>query len=410
MGVLIVGACGAVGKRLLQALSTRGTRVVAADRLPVFPPQVEQLAAATEPNVDVRDGEALRRVLKNHPEVNTIWNLAAPLSVETALDPSVANEITIGGMRNVLESAVATGTARRICFTDSIGSFGASSPRQDCSARWLAENPNQDPGSDYGIQKRGCRELMQQYQQDHGLDTRFAVLPGVLHSEALWGNGTTEYALEALQAASWGQNYVCPLDLDVRMPMVWENDLMRGLLALMDAPAEKLCEPGRGYVMPGLSFTARELFEEIRKIVPEFKATQELDEIMNKFSKIWPDTLSSEEVSRDLGYSPRVGLAEMVQTVLAAHAKRNKRSRLLLNSLDIDGDGHICQSELETFLSAIVSSERDEGIVSAIAKQCFDDMDKDHDGAVSIEDFQLWSKSNSLLNVIDKCRHPTPPA
>ena len=33
------------------------------------------------------------------------------------------------------------------------------------------------------------------------LDPRFAVLPGVLHTEAVWGNGTTEYALDALLAA-----------------------------------------------------------------------------------------------------------------------------------------------------------------------------------------------------------------
>ena len=33
-------------------------------------------------------------------------------------------------------------------------------------------------------------------------DPRFAVLPGVLHSEPIWGNGTTEYALDALLASS----------------------------------------------------------------------------------------------------------------------------------------------------------------------------------------------------------------
>jgi threonine 3-dehydrogenase len=47
------------------------------------------------------------------------------------------------------------------------------------------------------------------------------VLPGVLHAEAVWGNGTTEYALDALLAAlhqetrlglPTGDAFVCPVD------------------------------------------------------------------------------------------------------------------------------------------------------------------------------------------------------
>jgi hypothetical protein len=32
---------------------------------------------------------------------------------------------------------------------------------------------------------------MASFAADHGGDPRFAVLPGVLHSEPVWGNGTT---------------------------------------------------------------------------------------------------------------------------------------------------------------------------------------------------------------------------
>ena len=53
--------------------------------------------------------------------------------------------MTIGGMKNVL-SAMSEVGARRICFTDSIGSFGATAPRVGTTARWLHENPTQDPG------------------------------------------------------------------------------------------------------------------------------------------------------------------------------------------------------------------------------------------------------------------------
>ena len=93
-----------------------------------------------------------------------------------------------------------------------------------------------------------------------------AVLPGVLHSEPVWGNGTTEYALDAMLAASRGEDYACPIDMDVRLPMVFADDLMRGLTSLAYAKESELKEPQRLYNMPGLSFTPAELFHEIRQV------------------------------------------------------------------------------------------------------------------------------------------------
>lgn len=55
--------------------------------------------------VDVRDKEALKKLFREYADENTtIWNLAAPLSVDTAIDPSVAEAVTVGGMANVLEA------------------------------------------------------------------------------------------------------------------------------------------------------------------------------------------------------------------------------------------------------------------------------------------------------------------
>jgi len=135
MSVLIIGAAGAVGKRLVGALAKRGRKIIVADRLPRLPDSLVEAATAAVPNIDVRDAAAIRKLFKDHRGIKTVWNLAAPLSVETAMDPSVAEAVTVGGMRNVLEAMAETGV-RSICFTDSIGSFGPSAPRKGCTARW----------------------------------------------------------------------------------------------------------------------------------------------------------------------------------------------------------------------------------------------------------------------------------
>lgn len=47
----------------------------------------------------------------------------------------------------------------------------------------------------------------------------------------------------------------------------------QGLLALQFADEEELLEPQRVYCMPGLSFSPRELFEEIKHFKPTFEVT-----------------------------------------------------------------------------------------------------------------------------------------
>lgn len=74
---------------------------------------------------NVRDQKSLERVLATHyDDLGCIWNLAAPLSVETAKDPSHAECVTIGGMDNLIKSIVATGL-QQVCGTSLLASFRA---------------------------------------------------------------------------------------------------------------------------------------------------------------------------------------------------------------------------------------------------------------------------------------------
>lgn len=138
---LIIGAAGAIGKRLCAALTARGHRVIATDRMEQLPGSLQRSMGALGTcvgSVDVRDAPALRALLKKYGDANTtVWNLAAPLSVETALDPAVAEAVTVGGMRNVLAAMSEVG-AKRICFTDSIGRCVSSHILRGVLLRWLA--------------------------------------------------------------------------------------------------------------------------------------------------------------------------------------------------------------------------------------------------------------------------------
>jgi len=417
---LIIGAAGAIGKRLCAGLTARGHRVIASDRMERLPGSLRRSMGnlgTCVGGIDVTDAAAVRALFKKYANANTtVWNLAAPLSVDTALNPEIAEAVTVGGMRNTLAAMAAVG-AKKICFTDSIGSFGASSPRQGATARWLIENPTQDPGSDYGRQKRGCRELMEAFMRDHGGDSRFAVLPGVLHTNPVWGNGTTEYALDALLAAPHqatrlglptGEAYVCPVDPDVRLPMVFADDLIKGLIALQEADADSLTEPQRGYCIPGLSFTPNELFAEIRKHHPGFGFRVNKDENMNKFANLWPDEVGTTAPLRDLGYAPEVKLPDMVATVLAAHEIRNENSAAAWKAIDDDGALTLNREKLEKFIRKFEVQGREtyqvtgQLAVDAILGKLMDQLDGDRDGYISWKAFSEWNRSNNIEEMLAK--------
>lgn len=74
-------------------------------------------------------------------------------------------------------------------------------------------------------------------------DTRWAVIPGVLHSDKTWGAGTTEYALDMILHAFQKKEYVCPIHADMHLPMIYTTDLITGLIALQDAEKEALKAP-----------------------------------------------------------------------------------------------------------------------------------------------------------------------
>ena len=272
--VLVIGCSGAIGQRLVSGLLRRGYEVVAPlHRTPLPKELATNEHVHQEFGFDIRSMEKVDQLFKKYArKVECVWNLAAPLSVESEKDSSYAEDITVRGMERILACMAKYG-ATRICFSDSIGSFGKSSPREQCPANWLTSNKSQDPGSVYGRQKRRCRELLNSFSKRiDGADTRWAIIPGVLHDNPEWGAGTTEYALDAIKAAVLGEVFKCPVPVDKDLPMIYSDDLVKGLIALMEAPGEKLKEPENGYSICGFSFSAARLFEELKgKYFPDFR-------------------------------------------------------------------------------------------------------------------------------------------
>ena len=323
--MFIIGASGAIGQQLIQAcIERRGAfSCIAAINRTSLP---EELAAQTicEFGFNVKNRESVQSALAKYKnDIFAVWNLAAPLSVDTAHDPLAAHDVTVKGMRTVCECMQELGL-HRIYFSDSIGSFGKTAPRENATVSWLLANPEQDPGSEYGVQKRQCREIMREFAESFGFDTRFVVIPGVLHAQAQWGGGTTEYALDALLAAHRGRAYVCPIGRSVRLPMVYIDDLTRGMLDVSFAAKGSLHAEQSGYNLAAFSFSPDELFGEIKKHYPsaEFSFDSAANVHAAAFSETWPDSLSPSEALTDFGFEASFELTRTVALIITAHRLR----------------------------------------------------------------------------------------
>lgn len=330
---LIIGCSGAIGLQLAEKLvNIYGDQsvIAALHRSPL--PEHLVSRCICEFGFNILDNETIVALLAKYGKrIRGIWNLAAPLSVDTAKDPAKAHDVTVGGMRRLLEAMRAHEGLDTIYFSDSIGSYGCDAPRENASVEWLVGNPTQDPGSDYGIQKREIRELLAQYHREHHFDCRFAIIPGVLHTGATWGGGTTEYALDALFAASKGEHYACPISETERLPMIHSTDLIEGLIALMTAPAETFpFEKLGGVPIAGFSFSPSDLFATITKKLPSFEGKFSYDEAVNPsaadFAKKWPNSLDSSEAASYINFSATRGIEETVDEILAAHRERIEHS------------------------------------------------------------------------------------
>jgi nucleoside-diphosphate-sugar epimerase len=70
-----------------------------------------------------------------------------------------------------------------------------------------------------------------------------------------------------------------------------------------------------GYNLAAMTFTPRELADEIRKHMPSFKCTYVPDS-RQRIADSWPGSIDDKEARRDWGWSPKVGLAEMTGDML----------------------------------------------------------------------------------------------
>jgi nucleoside-diphosphate-sugar epimerase len=300
--ILVTGAFGLVGSDLVAELQKKhgSDNVIALGRQTIdsnFQGILEQ--------GDVRDYAAMEALVKKY-DVGTIYHLAGLLSVGGEKQPDLAWDVNVNGLKNILDLAKAYQI--KVFWPSSIAAFGPTTPKQN-----VPQHTSLEPSTIYGVSKVTGELLCQYYFKRYGVDVRSLRYPGLNGYKAAPGDGTTEYAIHIFYGLIENNTYECFLKEDARLPMMYMDDAIKGTIALMEAPSEKI-SVRTSYNFAAISFTPAELVAEIKKIAPDFQVSYKPD-ARQQIAESWPQTIDDSRARQDWAWQEEFDLSKMTQAL-----------------------------------------------------------------------------------------------
>lgn len=304
--ILVIGAGGQLGVELTLALREKFGRenVIASD---IREPHVLLAESGPFIQLDVMNSNAVAAVVKKEA-ITQIYLLAAILSATGEKNPLWAWDINMKSLMNVLDICVEHKVAK-LYWPSSIAVFGNTTPKDDTPQKTIVE-----PSTVYGISKYAGELWCQYYFEKYGLDVRSIRYPGLISWKSAPGGGTTDYAIDIYIEALNKKSYTCFLSADTYLPMMYMDDAVRATLELMDAPKESI-KNRMSYNLSAMSFSPEEIFESIKKRIPEFEISYAPD-FRQKIANSWPSKIDDSEARKDWGWKHEYDLERMTDVML----------------------------------------------------------------------------------------------
>lgn len=304
--ILVTGSLGQIGSELVDRLQELygDKNVISSD--------VRKTGNGMPDNsifevLDVTDGKRFYEIAKKY-NVDTIIHLAALLSSVGEQNPQKAWHINMGGLYNALEVSRELGCA---LFTpSSIAAFGPSTPKDNTPQDTL-----QRPDTIYGITKVSGELLCDYYHKKYGVDTRGVRFPGLISYKTLPGGGTTDYAVEIYYEALKRKEYTCYIEENTKMDMMYMPDAIDAIIDLMEADPTKLLHRN-AFNITAMSFSPKEIGEEIKKFIPDFRIKYDIDPIRQEIAESWPNCIDATAAKEQWGFKAKYDLSSMTEDML----------------------------------------------------------------------------------------------
>ena len=216
--VAVTGAAGYIGCHTVRAFVKRGFTVRACVTNPNAPEKVNHLKAMNDEGlpgkVEIVQGNILEQGSYDAPfrDCVAVLHVGTPMLYGGENTPRETYDGMVEGVRQVLDSAAASGTVKRFVYTSSFAAIGHPAPSgyeftesdwadsaRDRDDNWRSDRIDKDGGFAYALGKVETEHLVNRYTEEHGDFDAVSICPcvvlGPLLSTAHEGLGSWQWAL-----------------------------------------------------------------------------------------------------------------------------------------------------------------------------------------------------------------------
>ena len=312
--LLIIGSSGQIGTDLVMELRKiyGNENVIASD---INPSSDEVMHSGPFEKLDVLNEPLLRAIVKKY-NITQVYLLAALLSATSEKNIELGWKLNMRSHSNVLDLAK-DGLIKKIFWPSSIAVFGPTTPKENTPQYTVME-----PTTVYGITKQAGERWNEYYFNKFGVDIRSIRYPGLIGWKAAPGGGTTDYAVDIFHQAIKHKKYESFLSEDTSLPMMYMPDAIRAIIELMEAPSKNV-KIRSSYNLAGISFTPKQIANEISKHIPNFKISYNPD-FRQSIADSWPCSIDDKYAKNDWGWNLKYNLKQMTSDMIKNLKSLNK--------------------------------------------------------------------------------------
>ncbi|MDG4901714.1 MULTISPECIES: D-erythronate dehydrogenase [unclassified Mesorhizobium] len=312
MRVLITGAAGMVGRKLIARLAKRGVlrgrKIAALDLHDIVPPQAPTLAGV---DLSIHTGDlstpgATAKLVASRPDV--IFHLAGIVSGEAEANFDLGYRVNLDGTRALFDAVRVAGFAPRLVFTSSIAVFGAPFPDV------IPDEFHPTPLTSYGTQKLISEALLADYSRRGVFDGIGIRLPTICVRPGKPNKAASSFFSGIIREPLSGQEAILPVPRSVLHTHASPRSAVNFLIHAAEIDGDKV-GPRRNLTMPGVAVTVGEQIEALGRIAGAEvvkRIRERPDETIWAIVRGWPTRFEARR-SRELGFVAEKNFDEIIR-------------------------------------------------------------------------------------------------
>ena len=312
MRILITGAAGMIGRKLIARLARdgrlRGEKITALDLHDIVPPQaLDMPGVEISPHTgDLAAEGAAERLVASRPDV--IFHLAGIVSGEAEANFDLGYRVNLDGTRALFDAVRLAGFRPRLVFTSSIAVFGAPFPDV------IPDTFHPTPLTSYGTQKLVGEALLADYTRRGFFDGIGIRLPTICVRPGKPNKAASGFFSGIIREPLAGQEAILPVPRSVVHTHASPRSAVNFLIHAAGIDGDSV-GPRRNLSMQGVAVSVGEQIEALERVAGTEVVKlirEEPDATIWAIVKGWPTRFEAKR-SKELGFVAETSFDDIIR-------------------------------------------------------------------------------------------------